>query len=132
VDPNLQGPLKNLAEALHAAISQSSEVDKALRQVREKGFHALLVLEITVALSRLTVEDESESDEDDDDATIAEIIECEEDDAVDSQAESPVDPWAPELAAAPAEQAAVAGQEAAFTIAPDDREFLRAIKIRLD
>jgi hypothetical protein len=161
VDQNLQGPLKNLAEALHAAISQSSDVDKALREVRDNGFNALLVLEITVALSKLTLggidfstaaarsgdedageelsaDEGSSADEDPAADDAAEIIECDED--ADLQAEAAA--LAAEIAALPAEQAAVTEQAAVagqlsempspFAIAPDDREFLRSIRIRLD
>lgn len=59
VDENLQGPLKELAEALHLAIEESADVGRALAALRERGLGAVLLLEVTVALSKAAEEEET-------------------------------------------------------------------------
>ena len=52
MNDELQSPLQDLADALHHAIESSPEVDLALKALRASGFDAVLLLEVTVALSR--------------------------------------------------------------------------------
>jgi hypothetical protein len=104
----LQGPLKLLAEALHSAISESEDVERALGEVRKEGFQPFLVLEITVGLSQ-------RADEDGDDAI---EIDAGEDESEANDAE------AGEGAAPPSGDA--------LPLEPGDRAFLRSIRIRVD
>ena len=60
MDANLEGPLKRLSEALQKAISESPDVESSLLDVRAEGFHAFLVLEVTIGLSRLSPDDDGE------------------------------------------------------------------------
>lgn len=52
MNDELQSPLQDLADALHHAIESSHEVEHALAALRASGFDAVLLLEVTVALSR--------------------------------------------------------------------------------
>ena len=52
MDSNLEGPLKELGKALHEAIERSPDVEDALARLRAHGFHAFLMLEVTVALGK--------------------------------------------------------------------------------
>ena len=116
MDPNLKEPLEKLAQALHRAIEQSEDVDRALAAIREEGVQAFLLLEVTVALgSPSTGGKDVErqmgfADVASEDATGDWLVEI----------DSPLDP--PSDADGPL----------APRVAPDDRDFLRSIRIRLD
>ena len=120
MDANLQGPLKELAEALHRAIEDSSDVESALAALRATGFAAVLLLEVTVALSKEGGKTKESSEE----SAI-------EPDADEVRAEAE---WVIELPAAAADEAtettADAGQTA--TTPSSDKEFLRSLRIRID
>ena len=65
MNDELQSPLQDLADALHHAIESSSEVERALAALRASGFDAVLLLEVTVALSREDAAARSEAPADD-------------------------------------------------------------------
>jgi hypothetical protein len=139
LESNLQGPLKHLAEALHRAIAQSAEVSQALRDVRGAGFQPFLMLEVTVALTRMALDgaslpevaraiEEAEAAEALADAEEPDVYTIEEEgDPADALDEAELDATEPEVAPA-ADSAATAP----LGMAPGDREFLRAIRIRID
>ena len=111
-DPNLQGPLEKLAEALHRAIEQSEDVDRALAAIREEGFQAYLLLEVTVALGRPGSEERQMdfSDVAGGDEGAGWVVEI---DSAAGAAEGGDGPLA-------------------SRVAPDDRDFLKSIRISLD
>ena len=105
MDETLQGPLKELAQALHHAIEESADVERALAALRERGLAAMLLLEVTVALS-----------------TAGET--GEQPDTASGDGE-----WDVELSASGSSQARSVGPT---EVAPADAEFLRSLRIRLD
>lgn len=112
MDPNLQGPLEKLAEALHRAIEQSEDVDQALGALREVGFQAYLLLEVTVALGSTSSDEASPLEERQMGFADA------------SEAEG----WLVEIdGGAPRADSPLSAR-----VAPDDREFLKSIRIRID
>ena len=108
MDENLQDPLKKLAEALHRAIEESADVETALANLRASGFSAVLLLEVTVALSRET----------DDGDTAPGLQRATE--------------WTVELPAPQPASAEESPEDAPVVMQPSDTEFLRALRIRLD
>jgi hypothetical protein len=116
VDPNLKEPLEKLAQALHRAIEQSEDVDRALAAIREEGVQAWLLLEVTVALgSPPAGGGEAERQMGFADAASGEAS----------------DDWLVEIDS-PLEPTSDADGPLAPRVAPDDRDFLRSIRIRLD
>lgn len=113
VDENLKGPLEKLAEALHQAIESSEAVDAALASIRAEGFHAFLLLEVTVALGQ-------PKDADGDSRQLAFKDVAEDGDAA---------PWLVEIPPTPDAKDA---EGDSLALGATDREFLRSIRIRLD
>jgi hypothetical protein len=114
VDKNLQGPLEKLAEALHQAIESSEAVDAALAGIRAEGFHAFLLLEVTVALGQ-----PKEAGGDSRQLAFKDVAE-----------EGDAAKWLVEIP--PAGDARDAEGVDPLTLGASDREFLRSIRIRLD
>jgi len=52
LDERTRGILKELGNALNAAVSSSEKVHEILAKVREEGFEAYLILDATVALDK--------------------------------------------------------------------------------
>jgi hypothetical protein len=113
VDPDLKAPLERLAEALHRAIEESDDVEQALGVLREQGFQAYLLLEVTVALGR-TGADGASPLEDGRQMGFAEA--------------SSEEGWLVEID----DSAPRAEPPLSSRVAPDDREFLKSIRIRID
>ncbi len=119
MDTNLEGPLRKLASALHGAIEGSPEVEEALSALRERGFQAMLLLEVTVALTKPGGADSADSPADEQGAVTGEsdVPRAERD-------------WLVEL---PPRASADEGAGADPTPIPaSDREFLRSLRIRID
>ena len=102
MDNELREPLEKLAEALHRAIEQSGDVERAIDGLRERGFQAHLLLEVTVALGKTP-----------DDARQMGFADVAGGDA-------------------PAWQVEIDEDSDPNDVSEDDREFLRAIRIRID
>jgi hypothetical protein len=102
----LKASLEKLAQALHRAIEGSSDVDEALAGLRAQGLAAVLLLEVTVALSRTDRDVGS-------------------DEAIPGPAHGTEDEWLVQLPE-PETQAGVEPQVGS------DRDFLRSLRIRLD
>lgn len=102
MDGELKEPLERLAAALHRAIEQSGEVERAIEGLRERGFQAHLLLEVTVALGRAT--------DDPRQMGFADVAGGD----------------------APGWQVEIDDEPDPDGVSDDDREFLRAIRIRID
>ena len=127
VDTNLQGPLKKLAEALHRAIEESSDVEEALATVRDEGFQAFLLLEVTVALQRPGTE---ECDAEPAQHAVIQLPALMEPDAASQDADDVQITFGDDLGD---DQILAEMQDSLpMEIAPADREYLRQIRIRID
>jgi hypothetical protein len=52
LDDHLKKLMKDLGIAINDALSDSSELDEAIQNVRDAGFNVFLVLEATIGLNR--------------------------------------------------------------------------------
>ena len=123
MDPKLQGPLKALAEALHQAIARSVQVENALKAVKNEGFQAALWLEVTVSLSR------ADADAADESKPSVRVKGMEAEEAADDDGAQTKEI---ERVERPADAARAEADGLSLRIAPEDREFLRSLRIRIE
>jgi uncharacterized protein (UPF0335 family) len=61
MNPQVKDLIQKLGEAIHETVAESDSISGVVREIREKGFDVLLMLEATIGLNEL---DESEEGED--------------------------------------------------------------------
>ena len=61
--------IQKLGEAIHESVSESDQISSVVREIREKGFDVLLMLEATIGLNE--VQEDSEDVEADEEADTA-------------------------------------------------------------
>ena len=61
LDDNLKKLMKDLGAAINDALSDSSEISKAIQNVRDSGYDVFLVLEATIGFNRRSSEDGEEA-----------------------------------------------------------------------
>lgn len=63
INPRVKELIQQLGEAIHDSVSDSDQISGVVRDIREEGFDVLLMLEATIGLNEVTVEEEAETDE---------------------------------------------------------------------
>ena len=52
IDDNLKGLIKDLGNAINGALSESTDINEAIKSIRNAGFEVVLALEVTIGFSR--------------------------------------------------------------------------------
>jgi hypothetical protein len=60
LDDNLKKLMKDLGSAINSALSESTDINEAIQNVRDSGYDVYLVLEATIGFNRRPAESQSE------------------------------------------------------------------------
>lgn len=59
MNPNVKQLIQQLGEAIHESVSESEQIAGVVRDIREQGFDVLLMLEATIGLNEVELDEES-------------------------------------------------------------------------
>ena len=65
MNQNVKNLIQKLGEAIHESVSESEHIAGVVKNIREQGFDVLLMLEATIGLNEVDLEDADEADTED-------------------------------------------------------------------
>ncbi len=63
LNQNVKNLIQKLGEAIHESVSESEHIAGVVQNIREQGFDVLLMLEATIGLNELDLEEEDVTDQ---------------------------------------------------------------------